>query len=230
MAGRIAYYGNIVKDGLVLCLDAAKRDSYPGNGTVWSDISGFQNNGTLTNGPTYNSANGGSIVFDGINDYIQCSAVTSFISAATRFTISFWGFPNAINRFLSIGYFISSANRINVGPWNDGNIYFNVGGNAFGLTSYVANQWQNFTMTFDGSQTGNQNRLQGYINGNIQTLTYVGTIPSISGTITDFFIGYLDSFSSYADGRIATVQIYNRALTASEVLQNYNATKGRYGL
>ncbi len=70
MAGRIAYYGNIVKDGLVLLLDAAKKDSYPGSGTLWRDVSGNGNNGTLTNGPIFNSNNGGSVVFDGSNDYV----------------------------------------------------------------------------------------------------------------------------------------------------------------
>ena len=71
MAGRVAYYGNIVKNGLILDMDAAKRDSYPGTGTAWNDISGFQYNGTLTNGPTFNSSNGGSIVFDGVDDRVS---------------------------------------------------------------------------------------------------------------------------------------------------------------
>ena len=57
MSGRISYYGNIVKDGLVLCLDAAKKDSYPRSGTLWNDISGGQRNGTLINGPTFNPNN-----------------------------------------------------------------------------------------------------------------------------------------------------------------------------
>ena len=61
MAGRIAYYGGIVTNGLVLDLDAAKKDSYPGTGTSWRNIAGNSNNGTLTNGPTFNSNNGGSI-------------------------------------------------------------------------------------------------------------------------------------------------------------------------
>ena len=59
----------IVTSGLVLALDAADRNSYPGSGTTWTDLSGNANNGTLTNGPTFNSANGGSIVFDGTNDF-----------------------------------------------------------------------------------------------------------------------------------------------------------------
>ena len=61
----------IVTNGLVLALDAANTKSYPGSGTVWSDLTPNGNNGALTNGPTFNSANGGSIVFDGTNDYLQ---------------------------------------------------------------------------------------------------------------------------------------------------------------
>ncbi len=87
MAGRISYYGNIVKDGLVLCLDAAKRDSYSGVGTDWNDISGFRNNGVLTNGPTFNTDNGGSIVFGGLDDYV----LVPNISIGTKtFTIDTW--------------------------------------------------------------------------------------------------------------------------------------------
>ena len=66
----VAYNPNIVTDGLVLCLDAANKRSYPGTGTTWTDRSANGNNGTLTNGPTFDSANGGSIVFDGTNDYV----------------------------------------------------------------------------------------------------------------------------------------------------------------
>src|SRR6056300_382098 len=74
MAGRIAYYGNIVTDGLVLNLDAARKDSYNRTGTTWNDISGNGNNGTLTNGPTFDSEDYGSIVFDGVDDYVTVSA------------------------------------------------------------------------------------------------------------------------------------------------------------
>jgi hypothetical protein len=90
MAGRISYYGNIVKDGLILDLDAAKRDSYPGTGTTWNDISGNQNNGTLVNGPTFNSGNGGSIVFDGVNDYANLSDPMSLRLETFNFTLSLW--------------------------------------------------------------------------------------------------------------------------------------------
>ena len=86
MAGRISYLGGIVKDGLVLDLDAAKLDSYPKTGTSWKDISGNGNNGTLVNVPTFNSSNGGSIVFDGSNDYVS----TNYITNSTAFTYCVW--------------------------------------------------------------------------------------------------------------------------------------------
>ena len=93
MAGRISYYGNIVKDGLVLDMDAAKRDSYPGTGTAWNDISGFQYNGTLTNGPTFNSSNGGSIVFDGVDDRVSR---TTNINTGQNFTVNAWIYPTLL--------------------------------------------------------------------------------------------------------------------------------------
>ena len=80
------YSPKIVTDGLVLALDAANRKSYNSGSTTWYDLSGNNNNGTLYNGPTFNSANSGSIVFDGVDDYS-----TSFISSpGSNFTISFW--------------------------------------------------------------------------------------------------------------------------------------------
>ena len=69
------YSPNIITDGLVLYLDAANTKSYPGSGTTWRDLSKSQLNGTLTNGPTFNSSNGGSIVFDGVDDYVNLGNV-----------------------------------------------------------------------------------------------------------------------------------------------------------
>jgi uncharacterized delta-60 repeat protein len=86
----ISYNPRIVTDGLVLALDAANPKSYPGSGTTWTDLSGNGNTGTLTNGPTYSSANGGSIAFDGVDDY---SALTSNYTLSAGWTLSFWGNP-----------------------------------------------------------------------------------------------------------------------------------------
>lgn len=83
---------DIVPDGLVLALDAANIKSYAGSGTIWNDLSGNNNSGSLVNGPTFNSANGGSIVFDGVNDYVSLS---SAVNTNTSFTLGFWAMRTA---------------------------------------------------------------------------------------------------------------------------------------
>ena len=85
----VAYNSRIVTDGLALCLDAANSKSYPGSGSTWTDLSGNGNNATLTNGPTYSSANGGSIVFDGVNDYVAPTGLTNALWQG-NWTVSFW--------------------------------------------------------------------------------------------------------------------------------------------
>ena len=91
MAGRISYLGGIVKDGLVLHLDAAKLDSYPRVGTTWTDLSGNVNNGILTNGLIFNSGNGGYFILDGTDDYVSLNSPTQLQFTNTQpFTLSFW--------------------------------------------------------------------------------------------------------------------------------------------
>ncbi len=85
---------NIITNGLILELDAANRKSYPGSGTTWTDLSGNGNTGTLTNGPTFSSANGGSIVFDGVDDYVNCGNASSLNFERTNsFSFCFWIYP-----------------------------------------------------------------------------------------------------------------------------------------
>ena len=90
----IDYTTPIVLNGLVLYLDAGNPLSYPGTGTIWTDLSNFGNNGTLINGPTFNSGNGGNIVFDGTNDFVTCGTA---IGKLPNFTISCWIKPNNWN-------------------------------------------------------------------------------------------------------------------------------------
>ena len=106
----------IVTDGLVLCLDAAIGKSYPGSGTSWTDLSGNGNNGTLVNGPTFSSANGGSIVLDGVNDYIS----TTSISIST-FTYEGWLYNNLTGGSTNYGYFFSGSDCIGLAVSEGGN-------------------------------------------------------------------------------------------------------------
>jgi hypothetical protein len=227
MAGRIAYYGNIVKDGLVLDLDAAKRDSYPGSGTTWSDISGLQNNGTLINGPTFDSGNGGSIVFDGSNDYINLPS--SYTLPNSGFTYSIWaqrmGTGNQGNRGIIIS---NRSTYIDVG-FNTNDILFSLFlTNAQNLIiapgqTVGVGIWAHYAATY------NKQVAILYLNG-IQVASANYNFDMNYAASTSFTIGQYDGNSYNFNGKIPSAQVYNRGLTAAEVLQNYNALKGRYGL
>jgi hypothetical protein len=259
MAGRIAYYGNIVKNGLIFDLDAAKRDSYFGSGTVWNDISGFQNNGTLVNGPTFDSNNGGSIVFDGVDDYINVTTNLTQINNITNsspFTFS------SIFRLLSM----PAASAANVGgilmkgsynPSYGLSIIFNTDRTVarvfYGIrnltgTAGVTPGYGNFNQTSNLGLTigqwykvdmvhefeGDTHTLTLYINGVIdkQSTSTSSLYPINFQNTTAMSISnqVLGGNSLFLNAEIPYTQIYNRALTTSEILQNYNATKGRYGL
>jgi hypothetical protein len=234
MAGRISYTGGIVRNGLVLHLDAAKRDSYPKTGTVWMDLSGGGNTGTLTNGPTFNSSNGGSIVFDGVDDYVSLSDSVSFINSTSPFTLSFWVYYLAWPYTYSDMIFLktNTGYAFQVGASTNGT-YNAIG---FGSTSgwiqhhtntgysYFLNKWSNVTLVYNGSGATTTSNFSPYIDGVLKTLTAQGGYAATSNINR---IGYNYGNGKF-NGRISNLQIYNRALSTSEVLQNYNALKGRY--
>ena len=227
MAGRISYLGGIVTQGLVLDLDAAKRDSYGGTGTAWNDISGNRNNGTLINGPTFNSGNGGSIVLDGTNDYVDFNN----ISSDGDISISCWVYllsydvsPSHNQRILhnydgsndlqviiresSVFKWGSTTKSQGVGisdlpPLNE---WINICLSRFGTTYkvYYNSQEKNSTSSTPGNPSPSISQLR--IGADIQG----------------------SSSNGHLEGKISNVQIYNRALSTTEILQNYNATKGRY--
>jgi hypothetical protein len=242
MAGRIAYYGNIVRDGLVLNLDAAKRDSYPGSGTVWRDIIG-PNNGTLVNGPTFDNENDGSIVFDGVDDYINCSDVLDL--GTNDCTINTWikinsSWPSSVRYILSKA--LASAQNYRYGlsitqtRQLQGFVQGNGGGDIIPVTinTMNLNQWYMCTMVINRSSS-----IQLYINGILQTLTGSATISQWNGlnfqSPNPLRLGSYTASNNTASilnipGNISQTLMYFRALTSQEVLQNYNATKTRYGL
>ena len=226
MAGRIAYYGGIVTNGLVLALDAAKKDSYPGSGTLWRDISGNGNNGTLTNGPTFNSGNGGSIVFDGVNDYYNISTpITDIMNtiniwvnmlATTVCPILYYGSDTFDSNLWTwgIAIFPSSTHGFNEAP-------LNYPTTALYTESITTNVWKNFTLVRNDS--GN---VRLYKNGIlVGSKIGLGT-TALRNSADRLYIA--KAGTAYGNFQISQASIYNRALSASEILQNYNATKGRY--
>jgi hypothetical protein len=217
----------IVTDGLVLRLDAGNRNSYPGSGTTWTDLSGNGNNGTLTNGPTYSSSNGGSLSFDGVNDYV----VTSPMSLSGALTFSFWikGNVKDGNDHVFIDTSSSSWGG-EIGIMNFGNSLTLFGvpfsGNVAVLdasSTIMTGNWINIVVT----QTASTNAtITSYLNGNFGTQKSLTN--AISSTNTAVNIGRRSDNLVFYGGNIAQVSIYNRALTASEVQQNYDALKYRF--
>jgi surface protein len=224
-------YESIITNGLVLNLDPGFTPSYPKGGTSWYDISSGGNNGTLINGPTFNAEGGGSIVFDGVDDYVSVPKQTAFVNSS-QFTLTSWMKRRTSTSKVMCYQGGDLNNDVAFELWSDGNVYFEVGNdsNTYGYAANASTDWQYLTLVFDGSQTGNSNRLKGYINGTLQTLIYQGTIPSTSGPSNSVFsIGNTQGIGgNFSDGNIGQTSIYNRALSEQEVLQNYNATKGRY--
>lgn len=226
--------GKIVTDGLVLALDATDRNSYSGSGTVWTDLSGNGNNGTLTNGPTFNSGNGGNIVFDGVND----SVVISNRLVQDDFTLSCWVKTNqsgSLQLQWYNAYGLIDCER--PGNQNDfglsmggGRIHFGVGlqgvsdVSIYSPLTYNDNKWHHIICT----RVKSTGTMLLYVDS---TLVATGTGQTGSLTsATSMRIGALLTDLNFFSGNISQVQIYNKALSATEVLQNYNANKSRFNL
>ena len=225
----VTYNTRIVTDGLVLCLDAASKRSYPGTGTTWADLAG-SNNGTLTNGPTFDADNGGVISFDGLDDYIQTQSIT--ISTA-NFTLSCWikfdsfsslATPLASSHYYATGYNGNFILRINSGNSITFATYNGKSNEQYITTNYSMsiNKWYNIVVDGDGTNSSI------YIDTDeISSFTQNKVLTDLSNG--GLVIGDDISWSNQAfNGLVSNVSIYNRALTADEIRRNYLATKERY--
>jgi hypothetical protein len=222
----------IVTDGLVLCLDAANRKSYPGSGTSWTDLSGNGNNGTLVNGPTFSSANSGSIVFDATNDYMTLSS--SQIAPGTgAFTWNFWAkhIPTGtgVGRYSVLLSGTGSNTQYGVVFMNSdtGFGYYALGTRIVDNDANFNNDWFFLSFVGNGGSNGLRN-LKLYRNGVQAGNTYTNDYNFTSTTPN---IGANHSwYVEVMRGSISHVSYYNRSLSVEELQQNYKATKGRFGL
>ena len=230
MSGRVgSITTDIISDGLVFNMDFANRASYPKTGTTATDTI---NNltGTLSSTPTFDTDAGGNFDLDG-TDYIDIGAVTE-MNSTTKMTISYWCKKSASNKDMVIGSQLSSTNGFWLQWYSDGNVYWNPRNGSSNNRSYAltyTSDWICLTGTYDGSLS-QSSRCKTYVNG-ILVLDGTGTPPAdFSSTAGNSFriSGLGGSF--YSDGNVANVQIYNRALSASEVLHNYNTLRGRFGV
>jgi hypothetical protein len=221
---------DIVKDGLVLWLDANDKTSYPGTGTTWRDLSRSYNIGTLTNGPTYNSANGGSIVFDGVDDFVTGSNSPNFAFGTGDFTVSYWAYINAFSgtgtptfvdlRTTTTGTGPGYSDYIEVNKFklylNNATVYTSTGSLSIG-------NWYNISVTRQSTT------LSVYFNGILDGTSSNNTNLTENGFRLARNINTVGP--SYLNGRIASILIYKgNALSQSEITQNFNALRGRFGL
>ena len=223
----VTYNNRIVTDGLVLCLDAASKRSYPGTGTTWTDLAG-SNNGTLVNGPTFDSGNGGGIVFDGTNDKatftFDVTSIKSYeiwtnavaVSDATgghAYLLHNNGTDNTTgDSYITIGiqptqkYYAAFSGR-----WSAMNT---------GVTASNSNIVQ-IVLSWEG------NYQKVYINSEFKNQNYLTTNSKISHATTSI-AGYRDSDFRNMEGAVYSIKAYNRALSAHEIRRNYLSTKERF--
>jgi hypothetical protein len=221
-------YEGIVTNGLVLDLDAGFLPSYPTTSSTWYDISGNANNGTLTNGPTFSSANSGSIVFDGTNDYADNINFTNANTSSG--TICGWVYPdsngNNDQMVINIGgtftYGGTRVIRIYFNKWSfatyggDTEDWNYINDVTFNTWSHVVGVWSGTSLNF-------------YLNTVGYSAIRTGVVTPV-GSVFRAGISAWNINDRPFKGKISSVQIYNRALTAAEITQNYNAQKGRFGL
>lgn len=226
----LAHSPRIITDGLVLCLDAANTKSYPGSGTTWTDLSGRGNNGTLVNGVGYSSSNLGSLSFDGVNDYGRITS-NIFNNTLPNFSISIW-YKNSVNGILF-------GNHYHGAVWESiwtSNTDFGVNGAAdpttnrqfLAFTSPPYNVWNNIVFVNNSSSS-----YMKVFNGGIEIATKTATVIPWNSSIIPTIGAQLQNTGqivSPINGNISSILIYNRALSAAEILQNFNAFRGRFGI
>lgn len=209
----------IVTSGLTLYLDAGNINSYPGSGTTWTDLSGNGNTATLYNGVTFTNE---YMQLDGTDDYIRGS---SGITTGSRVpvTLQMWANFNTITGtrwwLAVIGQYGGGAlhcigtsqTATGFGTWN---------GNQVAPNLISIGEWINVAVTYDGTT------ITSYVNA-ANPLTNTST--TMNFTSSNLTIGLKLTGEANYNGKISIVKTYNRALTAAEVLQNYNATRDRYG-
>jgi len=223
----------IPSSGLILDVDAANTKSYPGNGTIWYDLSGNNNNGTLQNNPTFNADK--TFSFDGLTQYVLFGTYNSMTAVDNKaVTIDIWtnfnfaNSPGALTSRGFLGFYTSNSDNLSIKATSTvfGDAVDSTGARVITqMSSYVQSdfydKWCNFTLTYGNRITSM------YYNGIFQVSNPSANDVTFQDNVFD--IGYGDGYYRFY-GKMSAVKIYNRALSSDEVVQNFNAYRGRYGL
>lgn len=245
----LGHGASIVRNGLFLQLDAANQKSYPGSGTVWTDLSGRGIVGTLTNGPTYTNNDKGAIVFDGTNDLVTLGSSNNLTGDNLQtLTLSVWlkystttfdlraftinrgsalnssligVYPNTVTN--GSGISTSSVGSLGFFNRNNGNtVHTSL---TFNDNYHLKNRFINVHGVIDG-----MNRYL-YIDGVLKNSDSDVGLQSVSGNTDPAYVGCgPNGTGEFWNGSIGNIMFYRRALSAAEVTQNFNALRGRYGV
>jgi hypothetical protein len=242
----------ISTNGLVFCVDAANPQSIVSGQTIWKDLTFNTTGGTLVNGTFYT---GGTIQFDGVDDYVNLLNILNFELTST-FTISTWFKTTKTGAFVStiigkcklqpspadytgyqIGMNVATGISGDAGKFGFNlvsspfvNVSTNVMRRQTVVSTYNNGNWVNGTVTYDGS--GTRNGMLIYMNGTLATMENFDSTSLTNTIITNanFELGARDGTQQPFNGNISNALVYNRALSATEVQQNFNALRGRYGI
>ena len=231
---------NTVTDGLIFYVDPTNTNTYSGVGTTaYNLIPGGINNFSLNNGLSYDLDKSGSFYFDGSNDYVGLGSTTIFNS--TAFTVSFWIKPTTYSGTYCSGavsngqytLFGTTSSYQGYSSTFSGAIQFGSSNNCIATvnqSNFSINKWYHYVAVYDSAGTGNSTKFKIYIDGVIKSLTFDATMPSspyAAGQEARIGWGPGGAYPYY-NGNIGLVQIHRRALSSTEILQNYNATKARF--
>lgn len=231
----VGYNPRIVTNGLVLCLDAGNARSYPGSGTTWTDLSGNGNNCTLTNGPTFSTSNGGTIVFDGVNNGASSSVSFSLsnvtlefwlrlddtINWNTRFDIMNSGTVGQNGRFVIYQY---SSTQISVFVLFPSLVANNLLINN--ANTIFTGKWKHFVITSVTNVSATPISI--FIDGVLNTSTTINEAYTATNSSMSLMLSNDNVWPT--KGILSSFKMYNRALSAAEIRQNFNALRGRYGI
>ena len=208
--------------------DVGNSSSYAGSGTALYDLSGNNGTGTLVNGVSYTSSNGGALVFDGSDDYVSFS---SGLPSTDNLTYEAWVNPSSFSGFNVL---------LNHDNWATGYVHFqfdqgalhfdlyccqNGGQNISSTYTFTTNTWYQVVAVYSKSL----GQVSFYVNGSLtNTVNLTGSIPTI--TNTSFKMGSWNGNDRFFNGKIGLIRIYSKTLNSTEVLSNYNESRARFGL
>ena len=220
------YSPKVVTDGLVLYIDAANPNSYTSGSAIWRDLSRYNNNCALNNSPSFNTDGQGCILFDGVNDYGQVEHSDSlFIN--TGYTVEFWFKTAGSTASQNLTLWEKGVNKSIIQTYSPGTFYLHyVQASSQTNVELMDGSWKHVVATWD------KTNLFGYfyLNGTLKNSSYLGVSSNFPNTDFMQIMGRMPQNTTFMNGKISTWKMYNKYLTSLEIQQNYNATKGRFGL